>query len=79
MSDVDFGDGDDLAESILVRHKFGTSEWTTKNRAFCRDCDAEVIWCETNKGKSVPVDAEMDPRTDTHTVHFDTCPRRRER
>ena len=24
----------------------------------CKDCDAEILWCRTRKGKKMPLDAE---------------------
>lgn len=46
----------------------------------CRSCDAAVVWLVTDRGKSMPVDAEtvavddttFDPRK--HRSHFATCP-----
>lgn len=27
----------------------------------CKSCDAEIIWCETNSGKKMPLDATPNP------------------
>jgi hypothetical protein len=57
----------------------------------CRGCGAEVIWCKTAKGKSMPLDAVPfsegnirivdgvanygDKGTGPYVSHFATCPK----
>jgi ribosomal protein L31 len=59
----------------------------------CRDCQAEIVWMTTKKGKNIPVDIESvdtdhlfaigpDEKLSfvygTHVAHFNTCPDRKE-
>lgn len=41
----------------------------------CRSCCASVIWCETDRGKSMPVDAEPSKGANLAVEHRD-APRR---
>ena len=57
--------------------------------ARCRSCDAPIVWLKTNRGKSLPMDAdfmaqhydletdeasEFDFREHSDGVHFKSCP-----
>ena len=49
----------------------------------CRDCGQQIVFIESKKGKHVPCDAipiktmnYLGFVNDTHTLHFDTCPKR---
>lgn len=57
-------------------------------KSYCRSCGKPIIWCETEGGKRMPLDADhearfvLDPSTDpmvgklrrTYTSHFAMCP-----
>ncbi len=61
-------------------------------KAYCRTCGQPIIWCATESGKRMPLDAEpekrfvLDPSSDpmtgrmrnTYQSHFSTCPQARE-
>lgn len=62
-------------DKLKVRLKDGSGSFpvTVDNLAVCRDCQAPVAWCETPKGKKMPV--EVDPAGDgLYEVHFSRCP-----
>lgn len=61
-------------EVIAVRAgKGGTYNVTVDGTGSCRSCSAAILWCETPKGKKMPVTAKaMDDGT--FVAHFSDCP-----
>jgi hypothetical protein len=59
-------------------------------RGSCRDCNAPILWVETENGKRMPLDADPERRfvidagtspmrartRNTYVCHLATCPKR---
>jgi hypothetical protein len=44
--------------AVLLPHREEIVTMLSRERSKCRSCGAAVIWCETKKGKRMPLDAE---------------------
>ncbi len=62
-------DNDELEVQLQDGH---TIVVTVSHKGTCRSCGEEILWCMTEKGKYMPVDAPEAP--DEKTIsHFATC------
>lgn len=67
MPDLGLFDGDrglarDLAEHERRRLEQVWRDERSRHANRCRSCDAPILWCVTENGKWMPVDATPDPR-----------------
>ncbi len=60
-------------EKLDVRKSGGGSfPVTFDNESTCRSCGATILWCETLRGRKMPLDVE--PLDDGYESHWATCP-----
>lgn len=66
--------GDEL--SVKWEKGFYTVKEKSEAESTCNRCTAPILWTETRKGKSMPVDLMMDEQGH-YTSHYETCAARK--
>lgn len=55
-----------------VRTRGGVLSWSVHGEGFCKDCEAKIYWCRTERNNNAPVDIEPDDKG-LYVSHHATC------
>ena len=70
----EYTEGDDVTMRFMTKEgKRVEYVASALNYALCRNCDQEILWVETRKGKKFPANAHATGNA--HDSHIRSCPK----